>query len=69
MEKYPNHEYKVLQSLDCGSDKFIMSKQIFANLMIRPRPKEIFSVDNTKSSNFKMSLELSSATSKECLGH
>jgi hypothetical protein len=34
MNKYPNHDYKVTKSLDCGSNKFIMSEQNFANLMI-----------------------------------
>jgi hypothetical protein len=25
MKKYPNHDYKVSQSLGCGLDKFVMS--------------------------------------------
>ncbi len=29
MKKYPNHDYKILQSHDYGSYKFVMSEQFF----------------------------------------
>jgi len=34
MKKYPNHDYKVSQSLDCGSNKFVMLKQNYVDSMI-----------------------------------
>jgi hypothetical protein len=53
--------------LDYGENKSMASKQNSTDLMIH-RLEGIYSVNNTMSSNSKMSSELSNATSIEFLG-
>ncbi len=63
MIKYPNHDYVDSQLLDCGVDKLMMSKQNFADMMTQHGSKAICNVDNTRSSDSGMSLELPNAMS------
>jgi hypothetical protein len=49
MNKYLNHGYIVSLLLDCGVNKSLMSKQIFANMTIQHRPRGIYNVDYTRS--------------------
>ncbi len=68
MKVFTNSEYTLLQSLDYGLDRSIKSKQNFVNLMIQHRTQTVYSVDNTKSSDFDLSLEKLDATSTKVLG-
>ncbi len=68
MIKYPNHDYVDSQLLDCGVDKLMMSKQNFVDMMTQHGSKAICNVDNTRSSDSGMSLELPNAMSIELVG-
>jgi hypothetical protein len=58
MNKYSDHGCIVSQLLDCGVDKSLMSRQDFADIMIKHRLEGICSVDYTMSSNSRMSSKL-----------
>jgi hypothetical protein len=55
MNKYVDHDYIISQLLDYGVDKLVMLEQNFVNLIIQHRPKGIYNVNNTKSSNLGIS--------------
>jgi len=68
MKIFIDHDYIVSQSLDYGLDRSITLEQIFINLMIQHRVNEVYSVDNTRSLDLKLSSEILSATSTKFLG-
>jgi hypothetical protein len=67
MKIFIDHDYIVSQSLDYGLDRSITLEQIFINLMIQHRVEEVYSVDNTRSLDLKLSSEKLSATSTKFL--
>jgi hypothetical protein len=55
MNKYSNHDYIASQLLNCGVDNLMTSKKNSIDLMTQHRLKGIRSVNNTKSSDSRMS--------------
>jgi hypothetical protein len=57
MKIFRDHDYIVSQSLDYRLDKFVTLEQNFVDLMIQYRKEKVYTVDNTTSSDLKLSSE------------
>jgi hypothetical protein len=67
MKIFTGYDYTVSKLLDYRSDKFITLEQNSINLMTQHRTKEVYNVDNNKSSHLTLSSEQPSATSTKFL--
>jgi hypothetical protein len=63
MKLFIDYDYTVSKLLDYRLDKFIILKQNSINLMTQHRTKEVYNVDNNKSSYLMLSSEQLKATS------
>jgi hypothetical protein len=63
MNKYLNCGYIVSYLLDCGVNKLVALKQNYVDLMTWHMLEAIYSVDNTRSLDSKMSSKLPDAMS------
>ncbi len=55
MKMFTDNDYIVSETLDYGLDRFVTSKQNYVDLMTQHRTKEIYNVNNIRSSNLKLS--------------
>ncbi len=63
MKLFIDYDYTVSKLLDYRLDKFIILKQNSINLMTQHRTKEVYNVNNNKSSYLMLSSEQLNATS------
>jgi hypothetical protein len=63
MKIFINHDYIVSQLLHYRLNKFVTIEQNFVNLMTQHKTEEVCSVDNTRSSDLKLSSKQPNATS------
>jgi hypothetical protein len=68
MKIFTDYDHTISKSLDYRLDKFITLKQNSINMMIQHKTKEVYNVNNNKSSYLTLSSEQPSAMSTKFLG-